>query len=290
MASPTGHKVVVGSRAEAKAVRKAAQTADRERARSATTNRTARTPDKPESRALGVGSAQVTVWTSVDAAAVLATLLLSFVAKEAVLRSELVQAMPDEGQIGARAIVLGTFYAAQLGVLVYLARRRGVGLRTAFGLVRVGSGWSDRVFGVLVVLGALVLMRGTATAWSAIAQTVGWAPPDRGDIVSLFGTGGIGVALSVAMVVLVGPAVEELVFRGVILGWARERWGPWLAALSSAALFSLYHFTPWILVPTFVLGVVLAWLVSYRGSLWPAIALHAAYNATVVAAALYLAR
>ena len=64
---------------------------------------------------------------------------------------------------------------------------------------------------------------------------------------------------------------EEILFRGVL----QPRLGLWWTVL----LFGLLHFpyrrqmVPWTLFAT-LLGVVLAWLTEYSGSLWPAILLH----------------
>ena len=110
------------------------------------------------------------------------------------------------------------------------------------------------------------------------------------EFTELFGMGGGGLLLAVLMVVLAGPFVEEIAFRGVVLGAAGPRWGMWPAIVASAALFAFAHVTAWMVVPTFVLGIALGWLAWTRGSVWPAIALHVLYNGVVVGAAFWLAR
>src|SRR3546814_11865671 len=45
-------------------------------------------------------------------------------------------------------------------------------------------------------------------------------------------------------VVLVAPVVEELFFRGLLLGTVRERWGTFAAVIGSSVFFGATHFQP----------------------------------------------
>lgn len=307
-------RVVVGSRAEAKALRKAAAAsakADKPGARpkgvSATGVRgasgpssaapvkrpgTASTSKSPQPSKPSTRQASVTtdgaVWTATDAVAVGAVLIASLVAKEAVLRSSAVGLMPLDGKAMARALVLVVFYTAQVLLLAYLAHRRGMTLAQAFRL-RAGSGDVRAILGsVGLVTALLVGTRAVSTGWGALAQAVGWTPPASEALSGLFGTGTAGLALTVALVVLVAPVIEELAFRGVIAGALDVRYGLRVAVLASAAAFAGYHVTLWVVVPTFVLGAALAWLALTRETLWPAVSLHVLYNGVVVAAVFWL--
>ena len=100
---------------------------------------------------------------------------------------------------------------------------------------------------------------------------------------------GSGLALAVALVVIFGPFVEELAFRGVVQSAARRRWSVIPSVIASSALFALYHFDPWMFAPTFVLGLALGWLAEKRRGLWPPIALHVLYNGVTVFAIFWLA-
>jgi hypothetical protein len=96
-----------------------------------------------------------------------------------------------------------------------------------------------------------------------------------------------GAPLLVLTSVLLAPVAEEVVFRGVLFQGLRARWGFWLAALVSAALFTLAHLGEgggWLASAILVsgilpLGVVFAALVERRGSLLVSIMAHAMYNA-----------
>ena len=48
--------------------------------------------------------------------------------------------------------------------------------------------------------------------------------------------------------------------------------------ITSAAAFAVYHFSMFQLVPTFLLGVLLAIAVHRLGALWPAIVAHSTFN------------
>jgi uncharacterized protein len=88
-------------------------------------------------------------------------------------------------------------------------------------------------------------------------------------------------ALVVLGLVVIGPLVEEIVFRGVVLR-ALEHRGRRVAVYGSATLFALVHlFDPntLISVPLFlVLGIVLGNEVIRTGRLGRAVAIHAGFN------------
>jgi len=94
---------------------------------------------------------------------------------------------------------------------------------------------------------------------------------------------GMRVAL-LPVVVLVGPAVEELLFRGALLSVLRTRLGDGWAIALSALIFGTVHLPDlawlWYAVPNLVLvGLFCAWLRVRSGSIWPSFVAHAANNA-----------
>lgn len=90
----------------------------------------------------------------------------------------------------------------------------------------------------------------------------------------------------VVTAVLLAPAGEELLFRGVLFQGLRARWGLWTAALGSAGLFTVAHLgdasgalADGIIVAGILpLGLVFAVLMERRGSLLACIVAHATYN------------
>lgn len=90
------------------------------------------------------------------------------------------------------------------------------------------------------------------------------------------------------VVVSVGPLVEELLFRGVLLSALLRRLGTgWSVAISSLA-FALIHLPgldfQWYALPDLLLlALVLAWLRLRSGSIWPAVLAHGVNNLLGVA-------
>ena len=83
-------------------------------------------------------------------------------------------------------------------------------------------------------------------------------------------------------VAVVGPLVEEVVFRRILLGWLESRVGLVLAVLVQAAAFAVLHVVPAAMVLTFLLGLATAILTRRHRSLWPALALHVLNNMMAV--------
>ena len=82
-----------------------------------------------------------------------------------------------------------------------------------------------------------------------------------------------------AGIVLAGPFFEEAVFRGLLYGTLRTRFRRAGATALSAAVFSLLHgYGVFGFLTVFWSGVVFAWVYEEGGSLWPAVAAHAAGN------------
>lgn len=86
----------------------------------------------------------------------------------------------------------------------------------------------------------------------------------------------------IVLAVLAAPLIEEALFRGFIFRIMKSIWSPKGAIFASALLFAIVH--PSVsFPPVFALGLSCAWLYHRTHRLWPCIALHALYNAAVVA-------
>lgn len=247
---------------------------------------------KGVTRAAGNGKPVVRsgpAWRLSDAVLSVSLLMVALVAAERILGSALVGLMPEQGRATTQAFVLAAIYAAEVGLLVLLAYRRGVRLLRAVPHETEGSSAVENLVTAGLVVAGFVVTRIVSSAWVAITESIGWEPAQR-SLADALGAGSAGFALSVATVVVIGPVVEELVFRGVILDAVACKWGKWAGIVTSAFLFAALHLTAWAFVPMFALGIVLGWLAWDRGSLWPAIVLHVLYNGVVVAAGLSIAR
>lgn len=90
----------------------------------------------------------------------------------------------------------------------------------------------------------------------------------------------VNLVLAGFLVILAAPFGEELFFRGFLYGSLRRRIGLGWATVVSAGFFALFHAPQGAtLIPLMlVVGVLLAMLYEWRGSLAASIAGHAAFN------------
>lgn len=79
--------------------------------------------------------------------------------------------------------------------------------------------------------------------------------------------------------IAVMPAVcEEVMFRGVLFRAFDTRFVPLISCVMSAGVFAAYHMNLGQLLPTFLLGIALAWLTSRARSVVPAMLAHLLNN------------
>lgn len=141
----------------------------------------------------------------------------------------------------------------------------------------------------VVALGALAGGAGYLLAGALMAATEkllphGWV--GTFDVGRIFeGPAWERVALA-ALAVLLAPACEEIAFRGYVLTALAQRRSPPAAIAGAALLFAAVHLDPVRFPALLLLGAVFGWLVWRAGSVWPAVAAHAANNA--IAAGLVL--
>jgi uncharacterized protein len=83
------------------------------------------------------------------------------------------------------------------------------------------------------------------------------------------------------MLCVLAPVLEEMLFRGVILRAFLQRYPRGIAIVHSAGIFGLAHMNLYQFVAAFTLGLLAGWLYERTRSLWPCIALHAAYNGSI---------
>lgn len=108
------------------------------------------------------------------------------------------------------------------------------------------------------------------------------SPPDNATPVLEIAGGSLLVAW--LLVGLWGPAVEEIFFRGFLLGGLHRKFGFWPALLISSGIFSLFHVHLGLYVPTFLLGLAFGWVYLKTRSIWPSIFAHTLHNSLVIIA------
>lgn len=80
---------------------------------------------------------------------------------------------------------------------------------------------------------------------------------------------------------ILAPIVEEIVFRGILVGGLlRMRLKPWVAIVLSALVFALFHGTFTQFVGTTIFGIICGWLYWRTKSLLPGILIHITNNST----------
>lgn len=168
-----------------------------------------------------------------------------------------------------------------VGAAVYLALQRGAVRPGDFGLRFVG--WR-RALGL--VLGGLAAFFVLSTVWFAAVHSSGREPEVLKDIGADSGT--LGILAACALVSVLAPICEELLFRGFMFR-ALSNWrGPWPAAVITGIVFGLVHglSAPAVdLVPLAFLGFVLCAIYHFSGSIYPCIAVHVINNAVAFGSA-----
>ena len=87
--------------------------------------------------------------------------------------------------------------------------------------------------------------------------------------------------LSLFLIGVLPAITEELIYRGIIFN-GLKKWGKWPAILLSALAFSLMHGNFAQLPYTFILGIILGFIVWQTGALWLSMITHFFNNATVI--------
>ena len=78
---------------------------------------------------------------------------------------------------------------------------------------------------------------------------------------------------------VIGPFVEEVVFRGFLFGAWERQWGWIPAMLATSICFGLIH--PGKFIQTFIGSIVFVCILRRTGTLWGPILAHMLYNALV---------
>ncbi len=173
------------------------------------------------------------------------------------------------------------FYGILLGVVLLFAARRG-------GRVWVELGLRRPPYWVLPLMlpVALALQYLTELLSAAISPLLhGMTNPQGCSISQGFGA---DAYLGVLAIVLIAPLVEEITFRGFIMGGLRSRIGVGWAVVLSSVVFALAHTLSvggsiLLLGPSlFVAGVALALVYQWTRSLYPGMVLHASFNLVAV--------
>lgn len=156
------------------------------------------------------------------------------------------------------------------GVLYYRSdwRKKEFSYRQAFSMKNVCGLAAVGIGGCIVLSFALTLLAGML--------------PDffqkYNQVMNQFQTGDLTATF--VYVLLIGPASEELIFRGALLDRFYLAFPFWIANVLQASLFGLYHMNLIQGIYAFCLGLILGLIKEVTGSIFAAIATHIAFNGT----------
>ena len=255
---------------------------------------------KPQKRTLSPNTPVASLRLGSDVIYMTVLLAIAMLLSAGLLQNQLIGLMPQAGQSGMRAIILFVVYLIELVALSYCAYRHREKFIDFFRL-RLGAseasasgeesspysrtGWSSAG----LVLGFLLCLRLFSMGWTLLTDEIGWRIGRTADVLDLFGKTNVGLIVTVLLVVVLAPIVEELVFRGLMQRWLSTHI-PTVASIAlTSILFALYHLSFWAAPLNIALGACAGYLSQRCKTLYPAIVLHMLYNATLVIAAFYLA-
>jgi len=137
-------------------------------------------------------------------------------------------------------------------------------------------------FHPLEILGIVFLVPGAQYLSSLVASVVSLIFPSWLEAYEeLLETAGLGEDITLIMLiysVLMAPISEELIFRGVTLRIAQRALPFWLANILQAAMFGLFHMNPLQGCYTFMIGLILGYIVHKGGTIYHVIFFHFLFN------------
>ncbi|MCR5692255.1 MAG: ABC transporter permease [Eubacterium sp.] len=93
---------------------------------------------------------------------------------------------------------------------------------------------------------------------------------------------GRGFFMALILIALLPAVCEELMYRGYLLTACKQTMKPWGAAILVAAIFAISHMSLVNLLPTFILGLILTYVVQRTGSIFCSMVMHMINNGLAV--------
>lgn len=154
----------------------------------------------------------------------------------------------------------------------------GVDWRDLLGLKNPACAWS-----VLLAAGVMVLMLPVVLGLEQLSVMalghLGWQPEDQRAVDLLANTHSWRLRVYlIFFAVVLAPAAEEFIFRGVLYPFVKHFGWPRLAWLGVSLLFAAIHVNLPTLLPLFVLALALTWLYEKTDCLLAPIAAHSLFN------------
>ncbi len=167
----------------------------------------------------------------------------------------------------------------------WLIRRHGRTWEEA-GL-RLGQTEKTVLWGFLGSVAALFLSYASFFLIYVVYYNLAGRPPVTEESRMLEKMRGGGLALVLAVAVVLAPLFEELFFRGLLYPALRRRVGSAVAVLLNGVIFGALHFQPLFMLSLMLVGAVLAYLYERTGSLVAPMIAHALYNLCTILITLF---
>ena len=119
---------------------------------------------------------------------------------------------------------------------------------------------------------------GATVCTSIVGTLLGMEPGGRSDT---YGEGTTLVLFTLGAYLLIGPFLEEVVFRRLIMGYLDRLMPAAASVLLSSLVFGLAHIAPAAIIYTFFAGLSFALVTRWHRSLWAGFILHMCNNLLV---------
>ena len=227
-------------------------------------------------RRLGPPGRRVTPpWTLVHAAAFTVAAFLVLLAAGLLV--------PDPGVLASLYLSEAILAAPALLALLFAIRHSPDGL-SSMGLRPSGNGRAV-LAGALAFFVLYPALLGWYFTWPVIAGWIGQDIPPQGVLTDIQGLGGAALAQAVFVAVVLGPLLEEMVFRGFLQPFLVNRLGTASGLVTTAFLFALLHGAPYV-APLFAVGLLLGVIQLRTQRLAAAWVVHALHNGITLLLAL----
>jgi membrane protease YdiL (CAAX protease family) len=106
------------------------------------------------------------------------------------------------------------------------------------------------------------------------------------EVIRTIKTSGSSIDLSFYFLsaVLLGPVIEEVIYRGIFYSPYRKKYGPTKAVIITSVFFTMAHFA----LPSFLFSILLTVLYERTESIIPPIIAHSFHNLLVILSVLFI--
>ncbi|MBE5818220.1 MAG: CPBP family intramembrane metalloprotease [Clostridiales bacterium] len=138
------------------------------------------------------------------------------------------------------------------------------------------NGISSKEIVIVVVLGLLMYVANALLSSASVELASIFTNVEIPEVPPVYET--TDIITMMLLYVVIAPVFEEIIFRGIIMR-GLEGVSKWFAIIVTAALFSLFHLSYYTVIPKFLGGVLLGYVVFATDSLYSGIVIHLLNNA-----------